>query len=248
MEDSARDALVARLQDLPPESSVGAERCYAEAVSDEAIADVHRHRGEVAAANAASWAMAKELGAVGYLPAHGWGEKSVRVFAFNENPGKAWKLSERRSPSGTATLYQPSQTPAGLKLEHRLAALPPYPNDALAGGAVGAITDLVYDQGDMRGVSSGVGYDQMSGRMLFPSYSWVKDRMFVTWPNHFWAMWKILEQGGGPFRDLEALMAWRPPEGYDMLTPAEFQLISAQARVEAEDLRKRLAKLEQEKV
>ena len=235
---------------------------HLKAVGAEQIAALMDWRERRKAAEASTWAFCETVGAVGYWPPDHYEEnRTAHLFAFKEKPeDKAWKVLKPRAKDTHFKAHANKKNEAGLALVERMAACVPYPSENEIGAMLGAIYNVSYHDVDAeegtgsRGsgtVGSGftaTAYLEYAGDTLIvrldnpmpklkEMMAWTKDRSFApaTEPEAPAPRFQFVGSRHG-----EALAAtydiagWRPPEGYEMISQAEHDLIFAQFRVEQE--------------
>jgi len=229
---SLADALAA----LPPKLSARHRTVYAEPTTAELIETCRAHLAARDAALKGFSEWAKAHGAVSFLVPPAWGAEDHRpaIFLFAPAPSEpGWRQarSVRRRREGNPYTFGKGE--AGKALKASLDALPAIPNDRRIFALVGAPGGFSYTYDGGRG-SASVGFSD--GKVYFETLSELDGRFFVGFPNPFFDIARYrdtAEYYPGLEIDPEVL-AWRPPEGWQLHTRAEVELLYAQARVAAE--------------
>lgn len=227
------------INDLPPLLRPEHRRFLVEAVSPEAKAFCRDLRSRVLLAQASAQAFGAAKGARGYWPPSVPSQcNTASMFAFDEKPtATGWKVIKRLARD---TVYKAvaAKTPEGVTLAAEMATCVPFPDSEHE--LVEHLLLLTYFQyGDedqeVQGFTSIGSFDPVS---LY----WTEDRFFASCANPFPVLQNIIEQHPdvtitpGVYGNHYAGDAreWRPPEGWDLISQAEVDLVYAQAKVDAE--------------
>lgn len=227
--------IMERLKALPEHLQPHNRRFYVEAVSEETKAPLIEYFLAEAEAEAEVQVWAKRQGAGGFYPPRDGGHPIAFSFKNGSEPaqGGAWGQAGRGyvARSGYVAMYL-TKRPAGKKLKAEVEALPAFPRRRAAMEHLGAVTDLRTKNG-----SGGVGYSD--GKMHFSVPFEVNGRYFINVVNHNYdiarAVDHVVEYAGteneqyGPSLDYrDDPIAWRPGDGWAVLSKTEIDFIIAE--------------------
>jgi hypothetical protein len=233
-------AILERLAELPRELAADVNICYVEATSPETIAACNAHRKAKQEGMERFFELARTLGAASFFVPSGVGyePKRPRNFTFETPPNKrAWTASKMRVAPGTkGTPFHPSKHPEGKAITAQIEAVEPIPNDNDIIDLLGAPDTIRYKTGDegsgMTTVSGG------NGGLFFAAFGFVGEHNFVVFPNPFKTISDLASSDSDFYKNLELepseVLDWRPPEGWTLITKAQFDLKVAQFRASQE--------------